>query len=175
MEKNLYTETRHLHHEAENHEFAKAMIEGTLTDQQWTDWLGALQKIHFTLDPYVPIEARRTHSLQKDLTIMLPLKPTNLTAVDEFINTLNTPNNIGGAAYIFIAAHKRGGRVIEKAMREKGRNLPNNHVFFENSKEVELYITELRNYVQLASGAEHAFNSIISIFDEIWKKDNTNE
>jgi hypothetical protein len=175
MEKNLYTETRHLHHEAETHEFAKAMVEGTLTDQQWTDWLGALQKVHFTLDPYVPIEARCTHRLQKDLMIMTPIVPRKLESLDNFITTLDNPVNIGGAAYIFIAAHKRGGRVIEKAMREKGRNLPNNHVFFENSKEVELYITELRNYIHLTSGAEHAFSSIISIFDEIWNKDVHNE
>jgi hypothetical protein len=169
MEKSLYTETRHLHHKAETHDFAKAMVDGSLTDQQWTDWLGALQKIHFTIDPYVPSEARCTHRLQKDLMMMLPILPRDLITVDEFIATLNNPINIGGAAYIFIAAHKRGGRVIEKAMREKNRNLPNNHVFFEKSKEVELYITELRNYIHLAHGAEHAFCSIIKIFDEVWE------
>jgi hypothetical protein len=167
---NLYTETRHLHHEAENHEFAKAMIAGSLTDQQWVDWLGALQKIHLVLDHYVPSEARCTHRLQKDLMIMLPLSPNKLETVDTFIKTLDNPLNIGGAAYIFIAAHKRGGRVIEKAMREKGRDLPNNHVFFEHSKEVEMYITELREMVHLTKGAEHAFNSITGIFDEIWGK-----
>ena len=66
--------------------------------------------------------------------------------------------------------HETENHEFAKAMRDKGRDLPNNHVFFEHSKEVEMYITELREMVHLTKGAEHAFNSITGIFDEIWGK-----
>jgi hypothetical protein len=82
---------------------------------------------------------------------------------------LNNTINISGAAYIFLGAHRRGGHVIAKAMNECGLNLPNNHVHFDESQKIELYIKQLREYEQLKDGAELAFKSIIEIFDDIIK------
>jgi thiaminase len=74
---NLYEATRYLHHSAEKHPFAKSMIDGTISKQNWCDWLNALQQIHYAIDPYVPDYAKRTHSLNHDLILMLPVTPIN--------------------------------------------------------------------------------------------------
>lgn len=167
---NLYEATKELHHSAEEHPLAKAMMNGSISQQEWCDWVYSMWVIHTALDPFVPECARRAPELTRDLWQMLPIEPRQLTKAKEFAATLNNPVIIGGAAYIFIGAHRRGGRVIKKAMEDAGRtDLPNNHVIFSDSQASELFVRELRNYPELAPGAKLAFSATISIMDEIYQ------
>jgi len=158
-----------LHHSAEEHPLAKSMMDGSITDQQWCNWLYALWIIHTAIDPHVPECVRRAPSLQEDLWEMLPLFPQHSRAALEFAQSLTNPVSIGGAAYIFIGAHRRGGLVIKKAMESAGRNLPNNHTLFLDNQESELFVRKLRNYPELAPGARLAFSATISIMDEVYR------
>jgi hypothetical protein len=166
---NLYEATRELHHSAEEHPLAKAMMDGSITDQQWCDWLYALWVVHTAIDPHVPECVRRAPSLQEDLWEILPLVPNQSKAAKSFAVYLDNPIAIGGAAYIFIGAHRRGGRVIKKAMEDAGRSLPNNHTMFFDNQSSELFVRKLRNYPELAPGAKLAFSATISIMDEVYR------
>jgi hypothetical protein len=164
---NLYEATRELHHSAESHPLAKSMMDGSVTDQQWCDWLYAMWVIHSAIDPNVPEYVRRAASLQQDLLDMLPFMPSRSNVAVHFARTLDNPVAIGGAAYIFIGAHRRGGRVIKKAMEDADRGLPNSHTVFEDNQNSELFVRNLRNYPDLAMGAKKAFAAVVAIMDEI--------
>ena len=167
---NLHEATKHLHHAAEEHPFAISMLDGTIKDQHWCDWLEAMRMIHAAIDPYVPDYVKRAHTLQHDLMEMMPLVPNQFEVTKNFIKKLDNPVNIGGTAYILLGAHRRGGRVIEKSMKDKGLLLPNNHIHFDDPSNSELYVRQLREYSHLKDGAELAFNTIIEIFDCIIEK-----
>jgi hypothetical protein len=74
---------------------------------------------------------------------------------------------IFGAAYLTIGAHRRGGRVIEKAMRAAGRHLPSRHIVFDDPKAAELFVSDMRECPEIAPGARGAFEALIKILDEI--------
>jgi len=167
---NLYEATRELHHSAEQHPLAKSMMDGSITEQAWCDWLYAMWAVHSAIDISVPECVRRAASLQQDMMDMLPVSPFRSSAAVSFARTLDNPIAIGGAAYIFIGAHRRGGRVIKKAMEDAGRGLPNSHTVFEDNQASELFVRNLRNYPDLAMGAKRAFAAVVAIMDEIHQR-----
>ena len=163
----LFDATRHLHHACEEHSLGQAMIQATVTSQQWCDWLGALRLIHGKIDPHLPPYAQVSGELVLDLIDMLPMAPRPLNAAIGFAETLTTPERIGGAAYVLVGAHRRGGRVTEKKFIEAGRSLPTRHVHFFAAAEAEALVKWLREKEELADAATATFQCLLDCMDEI--------
>jgi hypothetical protein len=163
----LWQATRDLHHQAEAHPLARAMIDGTITPQAWADWLQAHLTIQMALDPYLPPAVRRADALAFDLLALLPVEARPSPAAAAFAATLTETVTIFGAAYLTIGAHRRGGRVIEKALRTAGRDLPSQHTRFEDGAAAEAFVKQLREIPALAPGARRAFTALTRVMDEI--------
>lgn len=163
----LWQATRDLHHQAEDHPLARAMIAGTITPQAWADWLQAHLTIQLALDPHLPLAVRRADTLALDLLALLPIKPHPSPAAAEFAASLTDMVAIFGAAYLTIGAHRRGGRVIEKALRAAGRDLPSRHTAFDEGPAAEAFVKQLREIPDLAPGARRAFAALTAVMDEI--------
>jgi|GEM_PF-847788 hypothetical protein len=167
----LWQATRDLHHDAETHPLACAMIEATITPQAWADWLHAHWTIQLALDPHLPLAVRRADALALDLLALLPIEGRSSPAAAEFAATLTDPVAIFGAAYLTIGAHRRGGRVIEKALRAAGRDLPSRHTGFDDGPAAEAFVRQLRETPELAPGARRAFAALTAVMDEIMARD----
>jgi hypothetical protein len=163
----LWQATRDLHHKAEGHPFAKRMVDGTITAQEWCDWLHAMWVIHTALDPHLPLSARRADAFAHDLLELLPVLPFQSKTAIAYASSLDNVVDIFGAAYITVGAHRRGGRVVEKAMREHGVHLPHHHVHFDQPKEVEGLINLWRETPALEHGARRAFSALYNVMEEI--------
>ena len=92
-----------------------------VSKQAWADWLQAHWTIQLALDPHLPPAVRRADALALDLLDLLPVEGRASPAAVAFAATLADPVAIFGAAYLTIGAHRRGGRVIDKALRAAGR------------------------------------------------------
>ncbi len=163
----LWQATRDLHHEAETHPLARAMIDATITPQAWADWLQAHWTIQLALDPHLPPAVRRADALALDLLDLLPVEGRASPAAVAFAATLADPVAIFGAAYLTIGAHRRGGRVIDKALRAAGRDLPSRHTAFDDGPAAEAFVRQLRERPELAPGARRAFAALTDVMDEI--------
>ena len=163
----LWEATRDLHHKAEGHPVAKRMMDGSISPQEWADWLHALWVIHTGLDPHLPLSARRADSFASDLMELLPVLPYPSASAELYSASLTNVVDIFGAAYITVGAHRRGGRVIERAMKQQGINLPHNHVHFDHPQEVEKLINKWREVPCLERGARRAFEALYDVMEEI--------
>lgn len=163
----LWEATRDLHHEAESHPVAVRMVDGTITPQEWADWLHAHWTIHLALDPNLPEHLRRAPSLARDLMDLLPAVPHPSPTAEKYAKNLGDAASIFGAAYLLIGAHRRGGQVIERAMWKHGVRLPASHIVFDDPKAAEIFIKVLREKVELAPGARRAFGVLHEVMDEI--------
>ncbi|QBF32133.1 hypothetical protein [Thalassococcus sp. S3] len=163
----LWQRTRDVHHRAEQHPLAKAMMDGTISPQHWADWLNAQLTLQRVLDPYLPPAVQRSAALAGDLLSMLPIVARPNKAAQDHAERLTDIQSVFGAAYILIGSYKRGGRVIEKAMQAKGLDLPSSHVRFEDNADAERFVTRLRERRDLGDAAYRTFAAIIDIMDEI--------
>jgi hypothetical protein len=163
----LWEATRDLHHKAEGHPLAKRMVDGSITAQDWCDWLHAHWVIQQAIDPHLPAHVRRTDALAQDLLELLPVFPALSPAASGFARSLTDPVSIFGTAYLLIGAHRRGGRVIEKAMQDHGVSLPANHIKFDQPQEAELFVKRLRDIPHIADGARRAFQALFDVMEEI--------
>jgi hypothetical protein len=163
----LWQATRDLHHQAEDHPLVRTMIAGTITPQAWADWLQAHLTLQLALDPHLPLAVRRADALALDLLALLPIEARPSRVAEDFATTLTDTISIFGAAYLTIGAHRRGGRVIEKALRTAGRDLPSQHTSFEDGASAEAFVKQLREIPDLAPGARRAFAALTRVMDEI--------
>jgi hypothetical protein len=164
----LYEATRHLHHACEQHPVGQRMVNATISDQEWCDWIGALRTLHIRLDAALPPYAHVTGHLNLDLVELLPLGPHISRAAHAFAMThLSHPVACMGAAYVLIGAHRRGGRVTEKKFRDAGRTLPCHHVRFFAADAAENLVKSLRDKVQLTPYATATFATLLAVMDEI--------
>jgi hypothetical protein len=168
----LWEATRDLHHRAEQHPVAQRMANGTTTAQEWADWMHAHWQIQQVLDPHLPSYVRRTEAFARDLLELLPVRGSYSPAAKSFTSTLTDPVAIFGAAYLLVGAHRRGGRVIEKALRAAGQTLPAHHVEFDRPQDVELFVRDLRERLVIADGVKRAFAALIEVLDEIEERRN---
>ena len=143
-----------------------------MSEQDWCDWLGVFHVLHMAIDPWVPPYAQVTGALTLDLIEMLPLTPTPVEAAKRFAATLDTAEKIGGAAYVLIGAHRRGGQVMERRFAEAGRTLPLRHVRFHDPATAELFVKELRLRGELADTARATFQCLLDAMEEIHTRNN---
>jgi hypothetical protein len=147
------------------------MMTGKITEQQWADWLHVHWLIHQAMDPHLPVYVHRTAALAEDLRVMLPVVSRPSDAAARYAASLVDPVSIFGTAYLTIGAHRRGGQVVDRAMRANGLSYPAGHIVFDDPQAVERYIKTLRDCTDLAPGARRAFETISAIMDEIWERD----
>lgn len=163
----LWETTRDLHHACEEHPLGQMMSNATVTDQDWCDWLGVFHKIHTAIDPWVPPYVQVAGALTLDLIDMLPLTPRPVMAVETYVSTLTTAERVGGAAYVLIGAHRRGGQVMERRFADAGRTLPMRHVRFHDPVAAEAFVKELRLMGELSDAARAAFQCLLDAMEEI--------
>jgi heme oxygenase len=159
----LYEATRDLHHACEAHAVGQRMTAGTVTRQEWANWLAAFRAVHVVIDPHHPAHMARLALLDADLAL-LPA-PRDGQAADMLAATLTTPTSITAAAYVLHGAHRRGGRVLASIMGKAG--LPTAHVIYPLPAEVEALVKSLRDRAELADGARAVFAGLLAVMDEI--------
>jgi hypothetical protein len=163
----VWEATRDLHDAAEQHPVAKRMSSGATSPQEWADWLHAHWTIQQAIDPHLPLCVRRADALALDLRALLPVRATPSPSAASFAAGLTDIQDILGAAYLTIGAHRRGGRMIEKAMRAAGNRLPSRHIVFDDPKAAERFVKRLRDLPEIASAARKAFSALIAVMNEI--------
>jgi len=159
----LYEATRDLHHACEAHPVGQRMTAGTVSRQEWADWLAAFRAVHAVIDPHHPAHMARVALLDADLAL-LPA-PRVGQAANTLAATLTTPTSIAAAAYVLHGAHRRGGRVLASTMGKAC--LPTAHVIYPLPAEVEALVKALRDRADLASGARAVFAGLLAVMDEI--------
>jgi heme oxygenase len=163
MFETLWHATRDLHHACEAHPVGQRMTAGTVTRQEWADWLAAFRAVHVVIDPHHPAHMARVALLDADLAL-LP-KPWDGKAAQALADSLTTPQAIEAAAYVLHGAHRRGGRVLASTMGKAG--LPTAHVVYPMPAEVEALVKSLRDRADLADGARAVFAGLLAVMDEI--------
>jgi len=166
-EQPLYESTRDLHHACEQHPIGASMSAGTVSDQVWCDWLGALDTIHSEIDLWIPTYVQVSGELTLDLMDMLPLRPRPTMAADHFAASLVDVERVCGAAYVLIGAHRRGGQMMERSFAQAGRTLPNRHVRFHDPVAAEAFVKQLRLKGVLANASRETFRCLLDVMDEI--------
>jgi hypothetical protein len=162
----LYEATRDLHHACEAHAVGQRMTRGTVTAQEWADWLSAFRVIHAAVDPTLPPHFARDSYLARDLA-QLPA-PNMSRAAADFAGSLlssTSGDSFAGAAYVLHGAHRRGGRVLAAKMKAIG--LPTEHVVYEFPVAVEEWVRSARQRESLAPTARATFEALLAVMDEI--------
>jgi len=164
----LYAATRDLHHACEAHLVGQRMSAGTVTAQEWADWLAAFRAIHQAIDLHLPPHLTRVALLDADLAAMKALHGVTgrePQAAQRFAYFLTTEDARLGAAYVLHGAHRRGGAVLAKTMASL--RYATGHVFYPLPAEAEAFVKQLRDRAELAHAATATFNALLLSMDEI--------
>jgi hypothetical protein len=170
----LYAATRDLHHACEAHPVGQRMSAGTVTPQEWADWLAAFRALHQAIDPHLPLHLTRVALLDADLAMMqaehrvIGRAPE---AARRFADGLTTEDARLGAAYVLHGAHRRGGAVLAKTMASL--RYATAHVFYPLPAEAEAFVKQLRERADLAEPAIATFRALLAVMDEINKSGET--
>ena len=167
-EKNLFTETRDLHHACEQHVVGASMSNGSIGEQWWADWCGALYQIHQVIDPELPEKLHRVNHLKIDVE-SCKMDPRENKEVNELVEELKKRPKLREAAhYVVTGAHLMGGQVMRMTI---GPRLPNAHLHFKNRKEIMQTWTPYRDRLDLADDAKEIFARLLLIMDEMLRLD----
>jgi hypothetical protein len=164
----LHAATRDLHHAVEQTALGRAMADGSVSEQDWADWLLALFIIHSFVDKKAPPVLRRTVQVRRDIEFMQErgVWSTVTSAPWKFTQGLQDDNDFEGAIYVLAGAHVMGGALIRKRI---GDRLPSEHLFFDEDArrgavaEVRLF----RDRPELAQGARNCFQALLDTAREI--------
>jgi len=159
---NLYEATKDMHHACEAHSVGGRMSKGNVTSQEWADWLWAFRCLHAVVDPNLPTHMSRDLLLAADLSV-LP-RANHSKAATEFAYELMT-QDITGAAYVLHGAHRSGGRVLAPILVKRG--LPCNHIAYLHPDEVQDWVRNTRNKVEVTEQARNTFKCLLAVMDEI--------
>lgn len=159
----LFTATRDMHHACEAHPVGQRMAGGTISPQEWADWLAAFRAVHVAIDSHYPDHMARVSYLDDDLA-QLPA-PRVGHAAKALADSLVTPEAIAGASYVLHGAHRRGGRVLASIM--DGAGLPTSHVIYAQPGAVEIFVKGCRDRADIAQDARAVFAGLLSVMDEI--------
>ena len=154
--------TKDQHHAAERHPVGAAMADGTISEQWWADWLGALFIIHSAIDPRLPEPLRRTRQIAADLAA-LDVQPHLSRQALRYVQGM-TDIDREAATYVFTGAHLMGGAITAKAV--EGR-LPTEHLRWDDRQEVVKMWKPMRERSDLADESRRAFKAVLAICEEI--------
>lgn len=159
----LYEATRDLHHACEAHAVGQRMQGGSVTAQEWADWLNAFRLLHFVVDVRLPAHMARDAALAADLA-MLP-RPRVSPAAHHFAARLARAETVEGAAYVLHGAHRSGGRVLAPKMAKRG--LPTLHVTYADPDAAQNVVAGWRHREELTEQARETFACLLRVMDEI--------
>jgi len=159
----LYEATKSLHHACEKHAVGQRMAAGTITPQEWADWLAAFRAVHVVIDPIHPAHLARVALLDADLALLPSPRPGK--AAQALADSLTSADAINAAGYVLHGAHRRGGRVLAATMGKAG--LPTAHVAYPMPAEAEAFVKGLRDRTELADCAVAVFAGLLMVMDEI--------
>jgi len=163
---NLYEATKAVHHGAESTPLGQRMSSGTLSMQEWADWLGLMHAIHRHIDAIVPKCLQRAEQFEIDIN-------DTRHAPEQLIATLGIVRALEkgdlhlkqGFAYVCCGANLRGGQVVRNALEPKG--FPCAHLQFDSFLDANVYMRDLKERSYLAPFAQRAFSSIVGAMGEI--------
>lgn len=181
----LYLATRELHHACEQHPLGQRMSAGTISAQEWADWLMAFRAIHAAIDPHLPAHLARVALLDADLAAMrgmfevdarLPASAGGFgrdlhqaAARAGQSDIASTAPEVLGAAYVLHGAHRRGGQVLTRTLAQRG--FASAHVVYPMPAEAEAFVKGLRDVEHLAPHARAAFAALLAAMGDITKVD----
>lgn len=158
----LYDLTRDLHHACEAHPLGQRMVGGSITPQEWADWLWAMRVLHQVVDHDLPESMERQALLSADLSVLPPARPSR--AAMQFAWKLIGEDSTG-AAYVLHGAHCSGGRVLAPKMAKRG--LPTSHTSYRDPEVVKAWLGSVRGKAVYADQARATFQCLLDVMDEI--------
>ena len=164
----LYAATRELHHACEAHPVGQRMGAGTVTPQEWADWLAGFRAIHQAIDPHLPLHLARVAVLDADIEAMSAVHGVDARepiAAVRFARSLDSESARMGVGYVLHGAHRRGGAVLAKTMA--GLRYATGHVIYPLPSETEAFVRQLRERADLAEAATETFRALLAVMDEI--------
>ncbi|MFW5655294.1 MAG: hypothetical protein ACOCYW_06560 [Roseicyclus sp.] len=159
----LYAATRDLHHACEAHPVGQRMQAGSVTPQEWADWLAAFRALHAIVDAALPAHMARDAALSADLA-MLP-RPRVSPAAHAYAARLARAETVEGAAYVLHGAHRSGGRVLAPKVAKRG--LPTLHVTYADADAAQEIVAGWRARADLVGQARETFACLLRVMDEI--------
>jgi hypothetical protein len=159
----LYEATRDLHHACEAHPVGQRMTTGTVTPQEWADWLAAFRAVHVVIDKDLFAQMGRVDLLDADLSLLPAPRPG--IAAQALADSLTTQSARDAASYVLHGAHRRGGRVLAGTMGKAG--LPTTHVIYDLPAEAEAFVKSMRDRTDIAADARKVFEGLLAVMDEI--------
>jgi hypothetical protein len=158
----LFEATRHLHHACEQHPVGQRMANGTVTRQEWADWLSAFRTLHLAVDAALPGHMARESVLFADLSVLPRARPS-LAAMHFSCEILDKDTT--GAAYVLHGAHRSGGRVMAPKMAKRG--FPTLHTCYRDPEAVKWWIDSIRGRMDMVDQARDTFGCLLAVMDEI--------
>ena len=159
--------TQDLHHACERHPIGQALANGTVTDQQYADWLLVQLRIHEAIDPHLAPELERASAMQADIDT-LDIVPHESRMAEAYAETLTYDAARAGAAYVMVGAHLMGGAMIARAV---GDRLPHDHIPKGEERQTMLRAWRpLRERADLANEAVRCFGALLASMEEIRQK-----
>jgi len=166
----LYDGTKALHHACEQHPVGQRMSDGSVTPQEWADWLWAFRELHFVVDSALPAHMSRRAVLTADLSVLPDARPSS--AAKRFAISLLGYEAVG-AAYVLHGAHRSGGRVMAPKMAKRG--LPTLHTCYRDPDAVRAWVDSVRGRADAVQQARDTFGCLLAVMDEIeGRRDGTN-
>lgn len=159
----LYEATKDLHHACEQHTIGIRMNSGSITPQEWADWLWAMSIIHCAFDYKLPKGMSKQIQFFTDLE-SLP-EPNISPSALNFAWKLSEDESQLGAAYVLHGAHCSGGRVLAPKMSKRG--LPTSHTVYKDREEVKQWLAEVRVKSEHTQQARDTFGCLLKVMDEI--------
>ena len=157
----LYELTRDLHHACERHPVGQRMVNGSITPQEWADWLWALRVLHQVVDRDLPPDFHRNEALTADLNA-LPLARPGRAAMHHAMHLIG--HDTTGAAYVLHGAHCSGGRVLAPKMAKRG--FPTAHTSYRDEGAVKAWLADVRGKAVYADQARATFQCLLDVMDE---------
>lgn len=158
----LFDATRDLHHACEAHPLGQRMVGGTVTPQEWANWLWAMRVLHLVVDRWVPPHMARDGAFSADLAALPPAQPS---AAALLWAASMSEVECGGAAYVLHGAHRSGGRVLAPRMAKRG--LPTAHVCYSAPEEVSEWLVAARGRADWTEQARETFECLLRVMNEV--------
>ena len=161
----LYEATKDLHHACEQHPVGQRMVAGSVTPQEWADWLWAMRVLHLVVDASVPMHMARDRAFAADLAA---LPAGNHSRAALLYAASLAGEYCPGAAYVLHGAHRSGGRVLAPKMVKRG--LSTAHVCYPDPDGAQEWLAKTRHKPEWGHQARQAFSCMLEVMDEIQER-----
>ena len=133
--------TQTLHDLLEDVPFNKKMFRGEQTVSERKSYLSMHHSIFEVLDPFVPVELRRTKIIEQDMKRLGGMRAAKPLGVNDYIQTILTSDRIDGHLYLNYMGLLFGGQVMKKHYPTSSELYE-----FENIKGAREHIRENHQY-----------------------------